>query len=223
MGADAGLDAVTEVVDVAAVAQAGLDPVTDIPAGVLTAIDLGTKIAILAALGWSIFQAVQHWIGDMNQLGHMTWPPLPSFMDPYGYGSGFTNQRGLTPQETKIAEELFKEFGNSGITLDDISTIIANNPGLSKDQYGLLIEYYQRYGKMPYGVVGIIGVGANKKGKAAKIFYVTQGDVKHIRDGHDEFKSLSNEELIATITELLKQDPDWIDRSQKDFRYLLLR
>ncbi len=76
MGADAGLDAVTEVVDVAAVAQAGLDPVTDIPAGILTAIDLGTKIAILAALGWSIFQAVQRWIGDMNRLGHMTWPPV---------------------------------------------------------------------------------------------------------------------------------------------------
>ena len=134
MGAEAGLDAVTEVVDVAAVAQAGLDPVTDIPAGVLTAIDLGAKIVFLAALGWSIFQAVQRWIGEINRLGHITWPPLPSFMDPYGSSSGFTNQGGLTPQETKIAEELFNEFGNSGITLDEILEIIRNNPNLSKDQ-----------------------------------------------------------------------------------------
>ncbi len=140
-------------------------------------------------------------------------------MGPYGSSSGFTNQEGLTPQQTKIAEELFKEFGNSGITLDDIRAIIANNPGLSKDQYRLLIEYYRRYQKIPYDVVSVIGVGTNKKGKPAKIFYVTRGDVKHVRGGHIEFDMLTDGELVALIAELLQQQPDAIKSTKDSDKY----
>lgn len=116
MGADAGLDAVTSAIDVAAVAQAGLDPVTDIPAAVITAIDMATKIAILVALGWSIFNAVLRWINDMNRLGHVTWPPLPSFLEPGSLSTiPSSPMNALSTEEKQKLEKVIETLKGQGV------------------------------------------------------------------------------------------------------------
>lgn len=109
----------------------------------------------------------------------------------------------LTQGQEDMAQELQKEFGD--VSLDDIRAIIGDNPGLTKDQYRLLIEYFKRTGKKPYNVRSVVGIGTRKDGSPARIIFITQGDIKHIRDEHpDDFESLSDQKLAETLTNLMK-------------------
>ncbi len=152
-GADAGLDAVTEAVDIVDIAQGGLDPVTDVPGIILTAIDAALKIAILVAFGWSIFNAVESWVNEMNRLGHITWPPLPSFLDPSSAmrGNSYPGlpMNVLTEGQRKLLKRLLTDYPEidqatleelirEGYTEDELRAIIAaliqnaNNRGLHR-------------------------------------------------------------------------------------------
>ncbi len=122
LAGETGLDTVTEVVDVAAVAQAGLDSVTDIPAGVLTAISAGLKIATLVALGWSIFQAVQQWLTAMNRLGHFVLPPLPSFINTWGTTPPTFLSQGLTEQQQLQLADLLQKY--PGVSQSDLENLL---------------------------------------------------------------------------------------------------
>lgn len=113
----------------------------------------------------------------------------------------------LSPEQEELAQQLYIEFGGA-VSLDDIRDIIANNPGLSADQYRLLVEYYRRYKKKPFKVAAIFGIGTNTKGNIAKIFFLTAGDLAHIRDHPDALQGLSDEQLLALIQQLLQEEPD---------------
>jgi hypothetical protein len=47
----------------------------------------------------------------------------------------------------------------------------------------------------------------DQKGNS-KIYYITQGDLKHIREHADNLQMLSDDELLALIQELLQGKPD---------------
>jgi hypothetical protein len=100
-----------------------------------------------------------------------------------------------------MADDLLKQYG---VPLSVIEEIINKNPGLTKDEYALLVQYYKKYGTYPFNVrAAFIGVDQNGK---SKIYYTTQGDIDKIRRDHkDDFASLSNEELIELIQRLLQQ------------------
>jgi hypothetical protein len=108
------------------------------------------------------------------------------------------------PQNTpaaSMADDLSKQYG---VPLSVVEDIINNNPGLTKDEYALLIQYYKKYGTYPFKVRAVF-TGVDQKGNS-KIYYITQGDIDKIRRDHgDDFASLSNEQLIELIQRLLQQ------------------
>jgi hypothetical protein len=100
-----------------------------------------------------------------------------------------------------IASELSKQYG---VPLSVVEDIINKNPGLTKDEYALLVQYFKKFGKYPFNVQAIF-TGVDQSGKT-RIYYVTQGDVDKIRRDHkDDFASLSDEQLIELIRRLLQQ------------------
>jgi hypothetical protein len=108
-----------------------------------------------------------------------------------------------------MASDLAKKYG---VPLSVVEDIISKNPGLSEAEYELLIQYYKKYGTYPYGVLSIFN-GVDQNGKS-RIYYITKGDLSHIRGKHVEFDSLSDEELIALIEDLLQEEPDSVQRSK---------
>jgi DNA-binding transcriptional MerR regulator len=131
---------VTAAVDVASVAQAGLDPVTDIPGIVLTVIAGAAIIGALVTFGLAIYHAVKAWQHTMDQAGGKPQPRLPYLGSP-GHGP----QNSLSATQEDVAQRLYKEFSHLGLSLDDIRKIIEENPGLTEDQ---LRELLSQYGKV---------------------------------------------------------------------------
>jgi hypothetical protein len=56
-----------------------------------------------------------------------------------------------------VAEELSTEFD---VPLSIVEDIIRENPGLTREDYALLIEYYRRHGRYPYDVVVVFSAKA---------------------------------------------------------------
>ncbi|MBV9691261.1 MAG: hypothetical protein JO202_16295 [Ktedonobacteraceae bacterium] len=131
---------VTAAVDVASVAQAGLDPVTDIPGIILTVIAGAAIIGALVTFGWAVYQAIKSWQSAVDQVGHKPQPRLPYLGSP-GHGP----QNSLSATQEDVAQRLYKEFSHLGLSLDDIRKIIEENPGLTEDQ---LRDLLSQYGKV---------------------------------------------------------------------------
>jgi len=131
---------VTAAVDVASVAQAGLDPFTDVPGIILTVIARALIIGALVTFGIAVYQAVKKWQGDVNQAGNK-----PVTHPPYLGSPGHGPQNSLTPAQEDVAQRLYTEFAHLGLSLDDIRKIIEENPGLTEDQ---LRELIGQYGKV---------------------------------------------------------------------------
>jgi hypothetical protein len=118
-----------------------------------------------------------------------------------------------------MAGDLSKQYG---VPLSVVEDIISRNPGLTKDEYALLVQYYKKYHTYPYNVRSVF-TGVDQNGKT-KIYYITQGDIDKIRRDHgDDFASLSDDQLIDLIQELLQEDPAQVrvDKSRNliDFYY----
>ena len=62
--------------------------------------------------------------------------------------------------------------------------------------------------------------GVDQNGKT-KIYFITQGDLKHIREHPDALQSLSDQELLALIQKLLQKEPDeaQIDKKRQIIDY----
>ncbi len=102
-----------------------------------------------------------------------------------------------------ISSDLSKQYG---VSLSIIEDIINKNPGLTKDEHALLVQYYKKYGTYPFNSRAVF-IGVDQNGKT-KIYYVTQGDIKHIREHADNLQTLSDDELLALIQKLLQGIPD---------------
>ena len=121
--------------DIASVAQAGLDPLTDIPGIILTIVAGAMIIGALVTFGWAIYDAVKAWekIIHDNDQPYSNPPKINPVQPP---------QNSLTDEQEKLAEKLFKDFGHLGLSLDDIRAIIANNPHLTEAQLRALLSRY---------------------------------------------------------------------------------
>jgi hypothetical protein len=115
-------------------------------------------------------------------------------------GSGPPEQGPQNTPAASMADDLSKQYG---VPLSVVDDIINNNPGLTKDEYALLIQYYKRYGTYPFKVRAVF-TGVDQNGKS-KIYYITQGDLKHICEHADNLQTLSDDELLALIQELLQE------------------
>lgn len=104
---------------------------------------------------------------------------------------------------SSLAEELAQQYGVPASVVQDI---IDKNPGLTKDQYALLVQYYKKYGTYPYNVRAIF-TGVDQNGKS-KIYFVTQGDMAHIREHPDALQQLTDDELLALLQKLLQNPAD---------------
>jgi hypothetical protein len=133
---DAVLLEVTAAVDVASVAQAGLDPVTDVPAVILTVIAGAAILGALVTFGWAIYEAVQAWNGAMSRASSKPYPSPPRI------GTVPPPQGSLTPKQEGIARRLHADYGHLGLSLDDIRAIIAANPHLSEAQLRRLLDQF---------------------------------------------------------------------------------
>jgi hypothetical protein len=102
-----------------------------------------------------------------------------------------------------ISYDLSKQYG---VPLFIIEDIINKNLGLTKDEYALLVQYYKKYGTYPFNSCAVF-IGVDQNGKI-KIYYVTQGDIKHIREHADNLQTLSDDELLALIQKLLQGKSD---------------
>ncbi|HEY1349879.1 MAG TPA: hypothetical protein VGF67_09665 [Ktedonobacteraceae bacterium] len=129
---DTVITEVTAAVDVADVAQAGLDPVTDLAGLILTIVDIALYFSALAAFGWAIYQATQTLINALNQAGNQPRPKLP----------------GQPVALSQTAQKLAREYRQQGIDVDpqDIQDML--DRGYTPDEIDQIIKNLQKlYGK----------------------------------------------------------------------------
>ena len=157
-------------------------------------------ILLVLAIGWGIWWLWDHLTSHQNQQKNTSTPNPPAKPTPTPTLSG---------PLASMADDLSKQYG---VPLSVVEDIMNKNPGLTKDEYALLVQYYKKYGTYPYNVVAIF-TGVDQNGKS-RIYFITQGDLKHIREKHIEFDALSDAELIGLIKELLQQEPDRVKRSK---------
>jgi len=131
---------VTAVVDVAAAAQGELDPVNDVAEVGLTAITAIWIIGILVLLGAALFGAWWLWQNSMNDIASKPRPKLPRTPTAPVPPQAFH----LTPQQEEMAKRLHADFGRTGLSLDDIREIIAENPNLTEAQLRALLAQYAK-------------------------------------------------------------------------------
>ena len=74
-------------------------------------------------------------------------------------------------------------------------------------------------GVKPYNVKKVVAKSGTKPGKVGTIFYITQGDIDHVKTSgrHPEFDDLSNDELLALIDELQSEPDDTVDYTRKGY------
>lgn len=132
--------------------------------------------------------------------------------------AGATIIWNLTHDQEDMAQRIKHDF--EGVSIDDIREIIANNPGLTEAQYRLLVEYFKRTGNKPYDVLSVVGIGTRKDGGPARIIFITQGDIDHIRQNHSkDFASLSDQQLAELLTKLMQGRPDGVSKDGTSTRY----
>jgi hypothetical protein len=132
--------------------------------------------------------------------------------------AGATIIWNLTSDQQDMAQRIKQDFGT--VSIDDIREIIANNPGLTEAQYRLLVEYFRRTGRKPYDVLSVVGIGTRKDGGPARITFVTQGDIDHIRKQHpNDFSSLSDQQLADVLTQTMEGKPDGTSSDGTSTRY----
>lgn len=147
-------------------------------------------IVVLVIILIIVVVAVAIWDGIQNHQNHQKNTLTP----------------GPTPKPNAVAsmaDDLARQYN---VPLSVIEDIINKNPGLTKDQYALLIQYYKKYGKYPFGV-RIVFTGVDQNGNT-RIYFITNGDMQHIREHPDQLQNLSDDELLALIQRLLQKDPD---------------
>ncbi len=149
--------------------------------------------AALVVFGWGLSEATQYLLNKLSQLSSEPQPQLPS------------HKTSTSVPTASIASDLSKQYG---VPLSAVEDMIAKNPGLTRDEYALLVQYYKKYGTYPYGVISIF-TGMDQNGKS-KIYFVTRGDLKHTRQHSDHLQHLSDEELLQIIQKLLQGEPDLV-------------
>lgn len=129
---DTVLTEVTAAVDVADVAQAGLDPITDAIGIILTVIDVLLYMTAIAQFAWAIYQAIQTWTNAVNQAGSKPQPKLPKH----------------PVASSQTAEELAKKYQSEGIDVDAAMIQELLNAGYTPEQIDEIINNLVRaYGK----------------------------------------------------------------------------
>ncbi len=124
----------------------------------------------------------------------------------------------LSQDQENMAQRIKQDF--PGVSIDDIREVIGNNPGLTEAQYRLLVEYFKRTGNKPYNVRSVVGIGTRKDGSPARIIFITQGDIDHIRQNHPgDFASLSDQQLADLLTQTIQGRPDGISNDGTSTRY----
>lgn len=185
---------VTEAVDVAAVVQGGADLPNDAAAAGITAIEAIALLVVLLQLAGTLLFIWITWKDALNGLVSSMNPPLPAKPAP------------ITPSlpMASIAGDLAKQYD---VPESVVEEIISKNPGLTKEQYALLVQYYKKYGNtIPFNVSAAF-TGINQNGKS-QIYYITQGDIKHTREHPDALQTLNDAELFSLIEKLLQREAD---------------
>ncbi|GCE10677.1 hypothetical protein [Tengunoibacter tsumagoiensis] len=216
IGEDAALDTVTEVVDGAAVAEAGANPIADAAALILTIIAAALFLKTLYDMAWAIYDAIQTWQkATSNACKPLpTLPTVPKPVTPTqptqptqptnptqpGTPPNPTTPPSLSQADKDLAKELAAE---TGVAQNIIEDIISQNPGLTKEEYKLLIKYYQKYKKYPFNTLMVFST-STPDGKE-QIYYMTQGDLDHARHP-DALDALSDEELLGLAEDLLENE-----------------
>jgi hypothetical protein len=116
-----------------------------------------------------------------------------------------TSTLGLTPEQEQMAEDLANE---TGADLGRIRQIIKANSRypLSSEEYQLLVEYDQKYGRYPYNVRAIFP-GEDIDGNTST-YYLDDGAFKKVPTHPDPLQNLSDDELTAEVQDLLEGPPD---------------
>lgn len=126
---DTVLTEVTTAVDVADVAQAGLDPITDAIGVILTAIDILLYMTAIAQFAWAVYQAIQTWVNAVNQAGSKPQPRLPS--QPVALSETAKElARKYQADGMDIDAQTIQDMLDDGYTPDEIDEIIRNLKGL---------------------------------------------------------------------------------------------
>jgi len=136
------------------------------------------------------------WGRQMDDLGGQPLPQLPQ--EP-------TDPKFIIPPVASIADDLSKQYG---VPLSVVEDIINANPGLTPEEYALLVQYYKSYHTYPYNVHAVFK-GLDSKGNE-RIFFLTQGDIDHIlNDGlHPDLETLTEPQVIQIVKERLRTNPD---------------
>ena len=122
---DVVLDEVTGIVDAAAVAEVGANPIADVAAVILTLVAGAALIVTLTKLAWDIYNAVHQWQHIMNTISNTPLPKLPSNPTPVpGPTTSLPpiNMQQLTPQQQQRVQDLLKKF--PGASQSDIENMV---------------------------------------------------------------------------------------------------
>ncbi|MDQ2715628.1 MAG: hypothetical protein M3Z08_12030 [Chloroflexota bacterium] len=136
------------------------------------------------------------WGRQMDDLGGQPLPQLPQ--EP-------TNPKFILPPVASIADDLSKQYG---VPLSVVEDIINANPGLTPEEYALLVQYYKLYHTYPYNVRAVFK-GLDSKGRE-RIFFLTQGDIDHIKKQgrHSHFEKMTDAQVIEFVKQRMKNHPD---------------
>jgi len=142
----------TAAVDASAVIQGGVDVPDDIVAGGLTLTTAEAVIGLLITLALAIAYIIFLWQQTMNLIAGSPMPQLPKAP------TVTPPQMSLSPEQENLAQRLYADYGKTtGLTLDDIRDIIANNPKLTEKQLRALLDQYSTVIKNHPNLVKLAG------------------------------------------------------------------
>lgn len=130
IGEDAALDTVTEVVDGAAIAEAGANPIADAVAIILTIIAAAFFLKTLYDMAWAIYDAIQTWQKAATNASR----PLPHL--PQKPQQPTPQMLSLTQEQEKDLETLIHEFPK--VSPDDIKGLLL--AGFSADEIRAILR-----------------------------------------------------------------------------------
>ncbi len=126
---DVVLDEITGIVDVAAVAEAGANPIADVAAIILTIVAGAALLATLIKLAWDIYNAVQQWQRMMHNIGDTPLPKLPPNPTPVPGPTPSLppiNSQQLTPQQQQEVNDIITQLSKEGFfySQSDIEALV---------------------------------------------------------------------------------------------------